>query len=157
MAAYKHNGNIYFYANGKWMDSLSRRVSQELESELNAAFPQLESGIIAHSKPIAKKSNNKVNSTMYGSKSVKRRKKATRKGYRRTVELTNDQKRALGVLESGKMYFYQVKQELVNHSCLMNISIEIETKILLYVLRQVSLQLMLVVLPYIEFLMFLSL
>ena len=105
MAAYKHNGNIYFYANGKWMDSLSRRVSQELESELNAAFPQLESGIIAHSKPIEKKSNNKVNSTMYGSKSVKRRKKATQKGYRRTVELTNDQKRALVVLESGKNVF----------------------------------------------------
>ena len=31
MAAFKHNGNTYFYANGKWMDSLSKRVSKELE------------------------------------------------------------------------------------------------------------------------------
>ena len=101
MAAFKHNGSTYFYANGKWMDSLSKRVSKELELELNEAFPNPEA--IKPTKTKMKLEIKKKNNRFYNGTSCL--KKATEKTYYRSAELTEDQKRALSVLESGKNVF----------------------------------------------------
>ena len=101
MAAFKHKGNTYFYANGIWMDSVSKRVSKEMELELNVAFPNPEARIQTNSKVQLeiKRKSNRFRRTTHGFK------KATEKTYYRTAELTDDQKRALSVLESGKNVF----------------------------------------------------
>ena len=101
MAAFEHKGNTYFYANGKWMDSISKRVSNELELELNAAFPnpEVRNNTNSKLKLEIKRKNNRFCRTANGLK------KASEKTYYRNAELTDDQKRALGVLESGKNVF----------------------------------------------------
>lgn len=101
MAAFKHKGNTFFYANGMWMDSISKRVSKELELELNEAFPNPEA--IKPTKTKMKLEIKKKNNRFYNGTSCL--KKATEKTYYRSAELTEDQKRALSVLESGNNVF----------------------------------------------------
>ena len=50
MAAHKYKGGTYFYSNGKWMDSMSKSVSKELEAELNREFPEAKTEKIGSSK-----------------------------------------------------------------------------------------------------------
>lgn len=100
MAVHKYEGKSYFYLNGKWMDSMSKSVSGELESKLNEMFPNPES-----TKSKKTGLNLKVNKRNFGYHSAKQHKRATEHEYRRTEELTEDQKKALALLESGKNVF----------------------------------------------------
>lgn len=123
MASFSYNGTNYFYANGKWVDSQSKPVSPEIAAELNQLYSKED---IKIKEDAQKKKQKKADffgrgkkpssysgyGTYYGSSPVtrsskpgKKHRKARVDAYRRTVELTKDQRRALALLESGQNVF----------------------------------------------------
>lgn len=85
MASFEYKGNTYFYFKGKWMDAQSRAVRPEMAEELEKLYS--EEAIKAREQRQHQK------------------KKASPRNIPAKAELTEEQKRALAVLESGKNVF----------------------------------------------------
>lgn len=119
MAAFKYNGNIYYYASGKWVDSESKPVGPEIKKALNMLYSKSD---IAHKVEAQKKKQKTANFygekkktdyyanrvSLYSNQSARRsiedsgrHKKARVEERRGTKELTADQKKVLALMESG--------------------------------------------------------
>ena len=101
MAAFNYQGMTYFYANGKWLDPGSKRVSAELSEQLDLAFSKKK----IQETERKQRTEHKQKTVEQRVSSAAKHKKAREIPYRRAAVLTQDQKRALQVLESGENVF----------------------------------------------------
>lgn len=106
MAAFQYEGNTYFYSGGKWLDSQSKILDESLSRELTEFFSRNKEKTNVVSKSVDIKKD--VATPHRASARIKDQKKQHRIARERIyskVQLSDDQKKAIAILESGKNVF----------------------------------------------------
>ncbi len=107
MSSYELYGNTYYYVVDHWTDCNNNKVQAKIADELNQKYPDAGAKRKKPGKPNKKGMTNsgtsKSNTSYYKAKEF--RKKVKPHNYMDTVVLTESQKNALKVLESGESVF----------------------------------------------------